>query len=468
MSSYSRRRFLKLSLALPGLIALGGCASTDTSGPNQATSTGSSKTSSIIVVGAGISGLSAARTLSQAGYQVIILEARNRLGGRMWTSRAWPEIPVDLGGSWIHGTEGNPLTELARTAKIKTVVTDYENAWVYDAEGTLLEDEKAEEIDEWGEEVLEEAAEVVDQAEEDYPLAEAIAEVVDLEALAEAERQQLDFYLNAVVEQEWAADLDELSAINFDDGDWFEGDDVLFPNGYDQIIHYLAQGLTVHLEHVVSKIAYDSQGVTLTTNRGEFRAERAIITLPLGVLQRGQIEFAPALPEAKQEAIQTLGSGLLNKLYLRFPQAFWPKEPEFIGYISAKKGEWMEWLNLYHYLDQPVLLGFNAGRYGRVIEALSDEEIVAEGMAVLRTIYGHDIPQPNAWQITRWASDPFALGSYSYNAVGASVDHREALAKPVQGRLFFAGEATSIEYPATVHGAYLSGQREAERIMALD
>jgi monoamine oxidase len=88
-------------------------------------------------------------------------------------------------------------------------------------------------------------------------------------------------------------------------------------------------------------------------------------------------------------------------------------------------------------------------------------------MTVLRTIFGQAIPDPVAWQITRWASDPYALGSYSYNAVGASVKTRRVLSEPVEDRLFFAGEATSLKYPATVHGAYLSGQREAERILEL-
>src|SRR5262245_19559822 len=158
MSSFNRRHFLKQSLLLPILLALGNCAPVTSPRPNR----NSDKTSPIIVVGAGIAGLSAARTLAKAGYDVVILEARNRLGGRMWTSRAWPESPVDLGGSWIHGVKGNPPTELARTANIKTIKTDYDNSWVYDADGTLLADKEAAAIDRWGDEVLEEVEAEVD------------------------------------------------------------------------------------------------------------------------------------------------------------------------------------------------------------------------------------------------------------------------------------------------------------------
>ena len=185
------------------------------------------------------------------------------------------------------------------------------------------------------------------------------------------------------------------------------------------------------------------------------------------MLQSGKVLFDPPLPNAKQEAIHALGFGVLNKLYLRFPDVFWQKRPEWIMHISAERGEWCQWFNLYHYIEQPILLAFNAGRFGLAIEALSDEEMVAEAMVVLRKMYGEDIPDPDAWLITRWASDPFALGSYSSPGVGSSDQTREMLAEPIANRLFFAGEATELNYPATVHGAYLSGQREAKRILGL-
>ncbi|MCB0158048.1 MAG: FAD-dependent oxidoreductase, partial [Caldilineaceae bacterium] len=188
-------------------------------------------------------------------------------------------------------------------------------------------------------------------------------------------------------------------------------------------------------------------------------------TLPLGVLQQGAVSFAPALPRAKQDAIHALGSGLLNKAWLRFPHAFWPREPEMINYVPATPGRWAEWLNLYHYTGEPILLGFNAGSYGSTLEAWTDAAIIADAMDVLRTIYGPQIPAPDDWQITRWASDPLALGAYSYYAVGTDRATRRALAAPVAGRLFFAGEATSQDHPSTVHGAYMSGVRAAEEIL---
>ncbi|NJN93924.1 MAG: FAD-dependent oxidoreductase [Anaerolineales bacterium] len=170
------------------------------------------------------------------------------------------------------------------------------------------------------------------------------------------------------------------------------------------------------------------------------------------------------MPASKTAAIRRLGMGLLNKTYLRFPEAFWDDEHDLLGYIGERKGEWAEWLNIYKYTGQPILLGFNAGRYGRQIEKLSDEQIVGAAMNTLRAIYGNDVPDPTASLITRWASDPLAGGSYSYLPPGATEADREALAEPVAERLFFAGEATASDYPATVHGALLSGRRAAAEI----
>jgi monoamine oxidase len=164
-------------------------------------------------------------------------------------------------------------------------------------------------------------------------------------------------------------------------------------------------------------------------------------------------------------AINNLGMGLLNKVYLRFPQVFWDEQSDLLDYIAQNRGEWAEWLNIYKYTGKPILLGFNAATYARQIEPLSDEMMVAAAMKTLRTIHGPSIPEPEAWLITRWASDPLAGGSYSYLPPGASPDDYDDLAEPVADRLFFAGEATSREYAATVHGAYLSGLAAAERIV---
>jgi monoamine oxidase len=280
------------------------------------------------------------------------------------------------------------------------------------------------------------------------------------------DRRCFDFYVNTYFEHELSADISELSTLKIDDAKEFKGGDVIFLEGYDQIVTHLAQGLDIRLEHRVEELDYQL-GVSVLTNQGVFHADQAIVTLPLGVLKGGRVQFSPPLPKKKQAAIDRLGVGVLNPTYLRFPHAFWPKEPEILNYMPREKGHWAEWFNIYHYTDQPILLGYNAGNYGREVEAKSDQEIVGEAMGVLRTMYGAAIPDPEAWYITRWGVDPFAGGSYSFNAVGTSGKTRKQLAKPVQDRLFFAGEATSVDYPATVHGAYLSGQREAGRIMAL-
>jgi monoamine oxidase len=269
------------------------------------------------------------------------------------------------------------------------------------------------------------------------------------------------------MEHDYAADVADLSLFAWDQGEEFDGADVLFPGGYDQIAQTLAAGLDIRLGHPVQSIAYGAQGAGVETSVGHFSAEKVVITLPLGVLQKGVVAFDPVLPEAKQDAIDSLGMGVLNKLYLRFPRIFWPQEADMLGYISPVKGAWMETLNIAHYTGAPVLLCFNAATYGRAIEKLSDDEIVAEAMQHLRTIFGPNVPDPTGHLVTRWASDPYAFGSYSYLRPGTDGDTRDALAAPVDDRLFFAGEATNRDYAATVHGAYLSGLRAAQEIIGL-
>jgi monoamine oxidase len=127
-------------------------------------------------------------------------------------------------------------------------------------------------------------------------------------------------------------------------------------------------------------------------------------------------------------------------------------------------GQWGQWINANRAVGQPVLLGFNAADFGRTIEGWSDAQIVDGAMSTLRTMFGGDIPQPADFQISRWASDPFACGSYSYNKVGSTPAMRDRLAARIGDRVHFAGEATHRSSFATVHGAYLSGIRAAKEI----
>ena len=162
--------------------------------------------------------------------------------------------------------------------------------------------------------------------------------------------------------------------------------------------------------------------------------------------------------------VSGFGFGVLNKVYLKFPQVFWQADSHLLNYISVEKGHWCEWLNLAALLGEPVLLAFNAGTYGLEIEALTDAQIVEAAMVTLRTIYGNPVPDPESWLVTRWGSDPFTHGSYSSLRPGSEPQMYDDLAAPLNNRLFFAGEATHRVHPATVHGAHLSGLRAADQV----
>ncbi len=448
----NRRNFLKIVTVLGGALAMSRC---DMLKEGDET---------IIVIGAGIAGLSAANTLQNWGYKVIVLEARPRVGGRIWTSREWEAAPLDMGASWIHGVNNNPIARLADANSIKTVETDYDNQWIYDESGNELTDAAYDRLEEFEALVQAYVAETIETLDDDVSLQTILDMALAEEDISADEKQIILYLLNTIVEHEYAADINNLSAFSFDQGEEFGGEDVIFPEGYDQIIALLADGLDIRLNVSVQRVAYGDDGVTVNTNQNTYHADRAVITLPLGILKSGRVAFSPDLPADKQNAIQKLGMGLLDKVYLRFPNIFWPKEADLLGYIGAQKGEWAEWLNIAHFTDAPILLGFNAATFARQTESWSDLQIVDGAMETLRTMFGANIPDPLDWQITRWAADPFALGSYSYLTPGTDGDTLEALAAPVAGRLFFAGEATSSEYQATVHGAYLSGIRAAEEL----
>lgn len=420
----------------------------------------------VAIIGAGIAGLAAARTLHDQGARVVVIESRSRIGGRIWTDRSLDGLALNLGAAWIHGSNGNPLTQLARDVSATTIRTNYESLTRYDTTGRALTDVRDAEIDRQFEQMMRAVEQEQARQSTDESLQAAFDRNITSADLSPEQRRDLAYAINTTIEHEFAADAAQLSLLYYDQGNAFDGPDLLFPDGYDQVLAGLSQNLDIRLEHVVRQVAYDEREVRVTTDQGDIVSQRAVVTLPLGVLKGNAVVFAPALPSRKQAAIRNLGMGTLNKTYLRFDRIFWPQERRLFGYIGERPGAWAEWLNLAAVTGAPVLLGFNAGSYGRQLEGLPDEQIVAEAMRVLRTLFGSTTPDPLDWRITRWAADPFSGGSYSFIPPGAHGDDYDALAEPVADRIFFAGEATSREYAATVHGALLSGERAARTLQS--
>ncbi len=459
----NRRAFLKMFCTT--LSAWGSACNDTLESPPVPPVSDTSAPKDVIVVGAGIAGLRAAQKLQQNGRHVLLLEAGNRIGGRIWTDTDNGQ-PFDLGASWIHGIRGNPLTAIADQRGATLVATDYEDLKRFNADGEPLSADRDRRVEELLTRYFERARDYAEEQDHDVSLQAALEAVLRTDPLTTQDLQLLNYAVNTTFEHEYAADSRQLSAWYFDEQAEFAGGDVIFSQGYRAIVDFLAQNLDIRLHHIVQRVIYDENGVTVEAAQGSWRAQAALMTVPLGVLQRGSITFEPRWPAAKQHALERIGMGLLNKCYLVFPEVFWD-DAALLGYVGERKGEWAEWLNLDALLNAPILLGFNAGEYARTLETQSDVQIVAAAMRTLRNIYGESIPDPVQYRITRWAADPFSGGSYSFLAVGASPADYDVLAQPLGKRLFFAGEHTQRDHLATVHGAYLSGERAADEILLL-
>ena len=330
------------------------------------------------MVGAGIAGLSAARHLILDGYDVAVLEARDRIGGRIWTSHEL-SIPADLGASWIHGFEDNPIARLARRYDIEFLRTDissvtparYRQVALYDEDGRRLSDAETADISEMMADYLEFVAARQQEGVEMSILAveEAFA---DAEGLDAEQRRRLNFIARTYLEHEWAGPRSEVSLLEFDKTLGFAGHDRVFPGGYSQITDRLAEGMRILLGHEVQQVDHSGARVDVLTNHGSFQANHVLVTVPLGVLQAGRIAFNPHLPRDKRDAIRKTRMGVFNKIFLKFDSVFWGDDYELIGYMGSQDSDWPEIVNFHKIAGLPLLLAFSAGAAGEKNELRSD------------------------------------------------------------------------------------------------
>jgi len=314
--------------------------------------------------------------------------------------------------------------------------------------------------------------------------------------LSSRDRQIIDWHF-ANLEFANATPLNNLSLKHWDqdDGFAFTGSHLTVRNGYSCVPVALSEGLDIKLNTAVRQVRYNQQGVEVTTSNARnntnpvtYKADCVLCTLPLGVLKQSisssasspnTVTFNPPLPDWKKEAVQRLGYGNLNKVVLCFDRIFWDNTSNLFGHVgstTASRGELFLFWNLY---KAPVLLALVAGEAAAIMENVSDDVIVGRCIAVLKGIFGTtNVPTPKETVVTRWRADPWSRGSYSFVSTGSSGNDYDILATPVipgnpakgndmiknPPRIFFGGEHTIRNYPATVHGALLSGLREAGRI----
>ncbi|MBK9742196.1 MAG: FAD-dependent oxidoreductase [Saprospiraceae bacterium] len=412
----------------------------------------------VIIVGAVISGLAAAKKLKENGFNVIVLEAQSKVGGRLKTNRSLG-VAFDEGASWIHGTAGNPIASLAQQAGMNTAFTDDESILAYDLGGVLHSDSNFSDTEDKFYSVLE-------TLKNNGSSTKSFETVFNELYPTYCNDRLWKFFLSTYLTFD-TGDLNMLSSLLYNEGEEFGGEERISVNGYDTIPSYLAIGLNVQLNQKVTKIDYSNTKILVSHNGTVTEADYVLVTVPLGVLKANKIDFVPSLPNTKQNAIQKVGVNCVNKFLLTWETAFWDDE-QYICYTPDIKDKFNYFVNVKKY--QPTvnaLMTFAYADKARQTENMTDQQIIEEIMTHLRDIYGNNIPYPKNILRTKWQTNEYSYGSYSYTAVGTEMRHFDDLAEEIDDKIFFAGEHTEIDYFSTAHGAYLSGIREADKIIAL-
>jgi monoamine oxidase len=418
-----------------------------------------------------MAGLVAARLLHDTGFSVTVLEARPRLGGRLWTTHRMG-APCDVGTTWIDDADENPLARWCRREEhvLATLPSEplrfFENGQAQSLWRTLWQGRRA--VARTGRQL----AQARFRSGSGRSLEAALTPVLDDMTLRSADRRLLAWSM-ALAEARHAAHARNLDVAALR---WPRpsGERVVLRDGFGPLLQRVAGGLDVRLSAPVNMLSYGDDGVTGRTGAGRFEAAAAVVTAPLGALQSDTITFNPPLPVEKKKAFERIGAGgegALNKAVFRFPRRFWPEECTWLAALPPEdeaRGLFPLWINLQPVTGAPLLMGLLSGAVAaRLDRRAASRALRARGLQRLRRMFGISaVPDPDDFFVTRWHSDVWTRGSRSYDTPATRKGDRKRLAAPVVDRLFFAGEATHAEAPGTVEGALLSGERAARQVHA--
>lgn len=418
----------------------------------------------VIIIGAGMAGLSAARRLVGSGKTVLVLEARERIGGRIHTDRSLG-FAAELGANWIHGRNENPLVPLATQSSARAVRFNHNDISVLSGTGTPIADrDRFQQVSS----VLENAMQAVAASCGDKPATDSLegplTKSVGEYGLSSNDQNVINVIMDREFAGDYAAGSKELNRCADEIGDAFDGDDLIIINGYDRLAATLAKGIDVQLGEPVEAIDWSSSGVSVLTARQRYNASQSICTVPLGVLKSGGIKFETDLPDEHQQAIDRIGFGSFAKAVVTFESdAVLPNTN--IAFAANKRRVFRNLVGLSGIAGRPAVMAYCGGEDALAAAKMTDRQIaqeIAESVALARRGVA---PRIADVLVSRWQDDPYSRGAYSYPAVETRAEDFASLAKPIDKRFYFAGEAAS-QYFGTVHGAYISGQNAADAILA--
>ena len=406
----------------------------------------------VVIVGAGAAGLAAAKSAGTRGLTFVLLEASHRIGGRALTEDMVPGQPFDLGCHWMHSASINPFVGIAERLGFRY---SREKGWndVVHHHGAFLDEDQARDLD-----ALVEADEraIAEAARHGDP---ALADVMN----PHSPWAPYHAFWRSL---ESSCDPDQTGVTDFVAYDE-TGEDWPVIDGHGALVAAWAADVPVTLDAAAQRVVMTGDGVTVETSRGAVTGRTALLTVSTDMLASGRIVFEPELPAWKTTAAREVPLGVHNKIGIRLNGAS-PAlpEPQFLT-VMTRAHDTPVALNVRpHGYDYVV--GTIAGRFADSLERAGRDASVEFLVEHLKAVFGNRVASclTDRIIVTAWRGDPWTLGAYSAPRP-EQAHQREVLARPVDNRLFFAGEATTRNTFATCHGAYLTGQRAAREIASV-